>query len=93
MQTFPASTAASANLAPGTSQPFKYPLERQFVEPDWTRIPGYRSVTKAEWETALWQRKHTIKNSYTHLNKNSNKNNNDSNNSSRSNDDDDSNNH
>jgi lysine 2,3-aminomutase len=62
MQTSPASTAASANLAPGTSQPFKYPLERQFVEPDWTRIPGYRSVTKAEWETALWQRKHTIKN-------------------------------
>jgi lysine 2,3-aminomutase len=62
MQTSPAASAASANLAPGTSQPFKYPLERQFVEPDWTRIPGYRSVTKAEWETALWQRKHTIKN-------------------------------
>ncbi len=43
-------------------QPFKYPPDRQFVEPDWTRIPGYKGVSKQEWETALWQRKHTIKN-------------------------------
>lgn len=48
--------------APATEQPFKYPLERQFVEPDWTRIPGYHGVSKADWESALWQRKHTVKN-------------------------------
>ena len=45
-----------------TDQPFHYPLPRPFVEPDWRRIPGYREVTKAEWESALWQRKHTVKN-------------------------------
>src|SRR5260370_41210102 len=43
------------------SQPFKYPLEREFVEPDWTRLPGYRAVTRADWESALWQRRHTVK--------------------------------
>ncbi|MBE2249488.1 MAG: lysine 2,3-aminomutase [Myxococcus sp.] len=48
--------------APAAVQPFKYPLERQFVEPDWTRIPGYRDVSKSDWESALWQRRHTIKN-------------------------------
>jgi lysine 2,3-aminomutase len=47
---------------PLTAQPFKYPLERQFIEPDWNRIPGYRGVSKADWESALWQRKHTVKN-------------------------------
>src|SRR5215510_9887938 len=43
-------------------QPFKYPLTREFVEPDWRRLPGYKDVTAAEWETALWQRRHTVKN-------------------------------
>ena len=43
-------------------QPFKYPLQREFVEPDWRRLPGYKDVTAAEWETALWQRRHTVKN-------------------------------
>ena len=43
-------------------QPFKYPLTREFVEPDWRRLPGYKDVTTAEWETALWQRRHTVKN-------------------------------
>ena len=43
-------------------QPFSYPQGRDFVEPDWRRLPGYRDVTSAEWESALWQRKHTIKN-------------------------------
>ncbi len=42
-------------------QPFRYPPAREFVEPDWTRIPGFRGVTAAEWEDATWQRKHTIK--------------------------------
>jgi lysine 2,3-aminomutase len=43
-------------------QPFKYPLERPFLEPDWTRIPAYSKVTREEWESALWQRRHTVKN-------------------------------
>ncbi|MGE0496115.1 MAG: KamA family radical SAM protein [Vulcanimicrobiota bacterium] len=43
-------------------QPYQYPLQREFVEPDWTRIPGYAKVTSDEWEDAVWQRKHTVKN-------------------------------
>ena len=43
-------------------QPFQYPLKRQFVEPDWTRLPGYKGVSKADWESALWQRQHSVKN-------------------------------
>lgn len=42
-------------------QPFTYPLQREFVEPDWTRLPGYRHVSRSEWENASWQRGHTIK--------------------------------
>src|SRR5256712_2084477 len=45
-----------------SEQPFKYPLEREFLEPDWRRLPGYKDVTAAEWEAALWQRRHTVKN-------------------------------
>ena len=43
-------------------QPIPYPPRREYVEPDWTRLPGYKGVTQAEWEDATWQRKHTIKN-------------------------------
>jgi len=43
-------------------QPFSYPLRREFVEPDWRRFPGYKDVTQAEWESSVWQRKHTVKN-------------------------------
>jgi lysine 2,3-aminomutase len=48
--------------AQATDQPFRYPLEREFVEPDWTRLPGYAHVGKEEWESAQWQRAHTVKN-------------------------------
>ncbi len=44
------------------TQPFKYPLEKPFAEPDWRRIPGFKDVTAQEWENAVWQRKHTVKN-------------------------------
>lgn len=44
------------------SQPFTYPLQRAFAEPDWNRIPAYRGVSVAEWESVLWQRRHTMKN-------------------------------
>ena len=32
------------------------------MEPDWTRLPGYREVTADQWESAQWQRAHTVKN-------------------------------
>lgn len=48
--------------ASAAEQPFEYPLKRQYVEPDWTRLPGYRDVSRADWESALWQRRHTVKN-------------------------------
>jgi lysine 2,3-aminomutase len=43
-------------------QPFTYPLPKPFVEPDWTRLPAYRDVTTEQWESAQWQRAHTVKN-------------------------------
>jgi lysine 2,3-aminomutase len=43
-------------------QPFVYPLQREFAEPDWRRLPGYRDVTAEQWESAQWQRAHSIKN-------------------------------
>jgi lysine 2,3-aminomutase len=43
-------------------QPFTYPLRREWAEPDWTRLPGWRDVTRSEWESAQWQRAHTVKN-------------------------------
>lgn len=45
-----------------TPQPYEYPLKREWVEPDWSRIPGYKNVTRDDWEDAVWQRKHTVKN-------------------------------
>ncbi len=48
--------------AHAAEQPFEYPLRREFVEPDWTRLPGYRGVSTAEWESAQWQRAHAVKN-------------------------------
>jgi lysine 2,3-aminomutase len=49
-------------LAHATEQPFTYPLLRDFEEPDWRRLPAYRDVTTEQWETAQWQRAHTVKN-------------------------------
>jgi lysine 2,3-aminomutase len=43
-------------------QPISYPTRREFVEPDWRRIPGYKDASAADWESSVWQRKHTIKN-------------------------------
>jgi lysine 2,3-aminomutase len=58
-------SAPTPILAPpvrAAEQPFRYLSARPFAEPDWRRFPGWRDVTQAEWESALWQRKHTIKN-------------------------------
>ncbi|MFM8943669.1 MAG: KamA family radical SAM protein [Actinomycetota bacterium] len=43
-------------------QPFTYPPARPYAEPDWRRLPGFRDVTREEWESAQWQRAHTVKN-------------------------------
>jgi lysine 2,3-aminomutase len=51
-----------ATRAHAADQPFRYPLDREFTEPDWTRLPGYRSVTRQEWESAQWHRAHSVKN-------------------------------
>src|SRR5213083_724802 len=51
-----------ASLVEGqTGQP--YPYRRvELVEPDWTRFPGWKDVTREEWESAQWQRSHCVKN-------------------------------
>jgi lysine 2,3-aminomutase len=48
--------------AHASDQPFRYPPDREFAEPDWTRLPGYRDVTREQWESAQWQRAHSVKN-------------------------------
>ena len=55
----PSAREARAHAAP---QPFTYPLTRGFAEPDWRRLSGYRDVTTGQWESAQWQRAHTVKN-------------------------------
>jgi len=42
-------------------QPYEY-RRAELVEPDWTRFPGWRDVTRAQWESAQWQRVHCVKN-------------------------------
>jgi lysine 2,3-aminomutase len=42
-------------------QPYAY-RHRELVEPDWTRLPGWRDVTAEDWASAQWQRAHCVKN-------------------------------
>ncbi len=64
------SESQPSNVRPGhreahahaSDQPFHYPLVREYAEPDWTRLPGYRDITKEQWESAQWQRAHSAKN-------------------------------
>jgi lysine 2,3-aminomutase len=42
-------------------QPYEY-RRRELVEPDWTRVPGWRHVTRDQWESAQWQRANCVKN-------------------------------
>jgi lysine 2,3-aminomutase len=44
-----------------TGQPYLY-QRRELVEPDWTRLPGWRRVTRDQWESAQWQRVNCVKN-------------------------------
>jgi lysine 2,3-aminomutase len=52
----------TAHAHAAEDQPFHYPLRREYAEPDWTRLPGYRDVTKEQWDSAQWQRAHSVKN-------------------------------
>ena len=36
-------------------QPYAY-RRAELVEPDWTRIPGWKDVTAEEWRSVQWQR-------------------------------------
>jgi lysine 2,3-aminomutase len=47
--------------APAVPQPYRYG-RRELVEPDWTRLPGWRDVTAEQWASAQWQRSHCVKN-------------------------------
>ena len=42
-------------------QPYQY-RRRELREPDWRRLPGWAEVTREEWESAQWQRAHSVKN-------------------------------
>jgi lysine 2,3-aminomutase len=42
-------------------QPYAY-RQRELVEPDWTRLPGWAHVSPAEWADVQWQRAHCVKN-------------------------------
>jgi lysine 2,3-aminomutase len=44
-----------------SAQPYRY-VRRELVEPDWRRIPGWRAVSRVEWESPQWQRSNCVKN-------------------------------
>src|SRR3954451_20211927 len=44
-----------------SSQPYPY-RRTELVEPDWTRFPGWKDVTAADWASVQWQRAHCVKN-------------------------------
>ncbi|HYZ52515.1 MAG TPA: lysine 2,3-aminomutase [Streptosporangiaceae bacterium] len=44
------------------NQPYAY-RRHELAEPDWRRFPGWADVSAAEWESAQWQRAHSVKNS------------------------------
>src|ERR1700704_560963 len=46
---------------PLADQPYAY-HRAELVEPDWTRLPGWKDVTADEWRSVQWQRSHCVKN-------------------------------
>ncbi|HEV7171361.1 lysine 2,3-aminomutase [Pedococcus sp.] len=48
-------------MSTAIEQPYRY-RHRELVEPDWTRLPGWRDVTEQDWASAQWQRAHCVKN-------------------------------
>ncbi len=59
--TYSGTVTIETSIGLGTGQP--YPYQRvELVEPDWTRFPGWKDVTAADWESVQWQRAHCVKN-------------------------------
>src|ERR687895_2903745 len=59
--TYSGTVTIETSIGLETGQP--YPYQRvELVEPDWTRFPGWRDVTAAEWASVQWQRAHCVKN-------------------------------
>jgi lysine 2,3-aminomutase len=54
-------TPELARSEPGDGQPYAY-RRAELVEPDWTRLPGWKDVTAEEWRSVQWQRSHCEKN-------------------------------
>ncbi len=53
----------SIESAAGLENGQPYPYRRtELVEPDWTRFPGWKDVTREEWESVQWQRAKCVKN-------------------------------
>jgi len=48
-------------MSSAIEQPYHY-RQRDLVQPDWTRLPGWREVTAAQWADVQWQRAHCVKN-------------------------------
>jgi lysine 2,3-aminomutase len=46
---------------PDPGQPYEY-RRAALVEPDWTRLPGFRDISAQQWRSAQWQRAHCVKN-------------------------------
>ena len=57
----PRTDAVGSASAESADQPYAY-QRRPLVEPDWRRLPGWRSVTVEEWRSAQWQRANCVKN-------------------------------
>jgi lysine 2,3-aminomutase len=49
----------SARRSAARRQPYEYRKAAK-GEPDWRRLPGYKSVTTQEWRDAKWQRTHSV---------------------------------
>ena len=52
-------------MVPGVSQLIEQPYayrRRPLVEPDWTRLPGWRDIGPEQWASAQWQRANCVKN-------------------------------
>jgi lysine 2,3-aminomutase len=54
-------TLSTRSASGAADQPYEY-TRRTLAEPDWTRLPGWRDVTTAQWESAQWQRVNCVKN-------------------------------
>src|SRR3954447_4284371 len=59
--TYSCTVSIETSIGLDTGQPYVY-QRVELVEPDWTRFPGWKDVTAADWASVQWQRAHCIKN-------------------------------